>query len=73
MLELDPSRRFPARRSPKPVPTNADGILYLDSSALVKLVVREQESEALARHLRERRNRASCALARVEVVRRPAR
>lgn len=51
------------------MPTNADATLYLDSSALVKLVVREQESEALTHHLRERPNRASCALARVEVVR----
>jgi uncharacterized protein len=51
------------------VPTNAEGIVYLDSSALVKLVVREHESDALTRHLRERRDRASCALARIEVVR----
>ena len=51
------------------MPANADAIVYLDSSALVKLVVRENESEALAHHLREQRNRASCALARVEVIR----
>jgi len=45
--------------------------LYLDSSALVKLVQRETESNALRRFLR--RNRAdqlvTSALARVEVVR----
>ncbi len=43
--------------------------VYLDSSALVKLVVREAESDALIRYLGEHPNRASCALARVEVVR----
>lgn len=44
-------------------------VAYLDSSALVKLVVAEPESAALRRHLRARPVRASCALARVEVVR----
>jgi hypothetical protein len=48
---------------------NADGAVYLDSSALVKLVVREPESAALARHLHGRLRRVSCGLARVEVVR----
>jgi predicted nucleic acid-binding protein len=48
---------------------NAEGAAYLDSSALVKLVVLETESEALVGHLRERPSRASCALARVEVIR----
>lgn len=48
---------------------NADPAVYLDSSALVKLVVLETESKALAGHLRERPNRMSCALARVEVIR----
>ena len=43
--------------------------VYLDSSALVKLVVAESESEALLVHLRDRPARVSCALARVEVVR----
>lgn len=45
--------------------------LYLDSSALVKLVQREDESEALRRFLRRRRQdgRVTSALARVEVVR----
>jgi predicted nucleic acid-binding protein len=44
-------------------------VVYLDSSALVKLVVRESESAALQRELRGEPERASCALARVEVVR----
>ncbi len=48
---------------------NADAVVYLDSSALVKLVVMESESSALAGHLRGRPDRASCALARVEVIR----
>ena len=48
---------------------SADRAVYLDSSALVKLVVAEQESAALVAHLRDRPNRASCALARVEVLR----
>lgn len=43
--------------------------VYLDSSALVKLVVRERESSALRRFLRTRRERVSCALARTEVLR----
>jgi uncharacterized protein len=48
---------------------SADAAVYLDSSALVKLVVAESESDALAAHLRRRPTRVSCALARVEVVR----
>jgi predicted nucleic acid-binding protein len=45
--------------------------LYLDSSALVKLVQREAESNALRRFLRRYRDdrRVTSALARVEVVR----
>ena len=45
--------------------------LYLDSSALVKLVQREAESEALRRYLRSHRSdeRVASDLARVEVVR----
>jgi len=43
--------------------------VYLDSSALVKLVVREVDSAALRRYLRRQTRRVSCALARVEVVR----
>jgi predicted nucleic acid-binding protein len=44
-------------------------MVYLDSSALVKLVVAERESAALRRYLRKEPQRASCALARVEVLR----
>ena len=44
-------------------------MVYLDSSALVKLVVRERESTALRRFLREEPDRLSCALARTEVLR----
>ena len=45
--------------------------LYLDSPALVKLVQRETESDALRRFLRRHRadQRVTSALARVEVVR----
>ncbi len=45
------------------------GASYLDSSALVKLAVREPESDALRRHLRSRRPWVSSALARTEVLR----
>lgn len=45
------------------------GVVYLDSSALVKLAVVEAESAALRRYLRSRPGRASCALAKVEVIR----
>lgn len=44
-------------------------MVYLDSSALVKLVVAEPESAALRRYLRTQPRRASCGLARVEVIR----
>jgi uncharacterized protein len=44
-------------------------VIYLDSSALVKLVVREPESGALMRYLAQHAERASCGLARTEVVR----
>jgi uncharacterized protein len=45
--------------------------LYLDSSALVKLVQREAQSEALRRYLRAQRadERVASELVRVEVVR----
>lgn len=46
-----------------------EAVAYLDSSALVKLVVREVESDALRRHLGTRPLRISSALARVEVPR----
>ena len=48
---------------------NADACVYLDSSAIVKLVILENESGALSGHLQQRPTRVSCALARVEVVR----
>ena len=48
---------------------SADPVVYLDSSALVKLVVREPESAALRSYLRSTPNRVSSALARVEVLR----
>jgi predicted nucleic acid-binding protein len=44
-------------------------VIYLDSSALVKLVVREPESAALFRFLESHRDRVSSAIARVEVLR----
>lgn len=42
---------------------------YLDSSAIVKLVVKEPESAPLRRYLRGRRPLVSSALARTEVLR----
>ena len=42
---------------------------YLDSSAIVKLAVREPESRALRRYLRRRQPVVSSALARTEVLR----
>lgn len=49
--------------------TSAGSTVYLDSSGLVKLVRQEAESAALERYLLQRPLQASCALARVEVVR----
>lgn len=43
--------------------------VYLDSSAIVKLVVLEAESAALRKFLRRHPSRVSSALARVEVLR----
>lgn len=48
---------------------SAERATYVDSSALVKLAVREPESAALRRYLRRRRPLVSSALARTEVVR----
>jgi predicted nucleic acid-binding protein len=48
---------------------SAEPAVYLDSSALVKLVIEEPESAALVGHLRGYPARISCALARVEVIR----
>jgi uncharacterized protein len=42
---------------------------YLDSSAIVKLVIEEPESMVLRRYLRRRRPLISSALARTEVLR----
>jgi uncharacterized protein len=44
-------------------------MVYLDSSALVKLVVLEPESRALRAYLRGEPQRISCGLARTEVLR----
>jgi predicted nucleic acid-binding protein len=48
---------------------SAERATYVDSSALVKLAVREPESAALRRSLARRRPLVSSALARTEVVR----
>ena len=48
---------------------SAEKVTYLDSSAIVKLVVREPESSALRSHLRRRRPLVSSVLARTEVIR----
>jgi uncharacterized protein len=48
---------------------SASKATYLDSSALVKLAVREPESVALRRYLRRRRPLIASALARTEVTR----
>jgi uncharacterized protein len=45
------------------------GIAYLDSSAIVKLVIAEPESETLRRELADWPARASSAIGAVEVVR----
>jgi predicted nucleic acid-binding protein len=48
---------------------SAERATYLDSSAIVKLVVREPESATLRAYLRRRRPLVSSALARTEVAR----
>ena len=48
---------------------SAERATYVDSSALVKLAVREPESTALRRYLGRRRPLISSALARTEVMR----
>lgn len=48
---------------------SAERVTYLDSSAIVRLVVAESESAALRRYLRRRRPWVSSALARTEVTR----
>lgn len=44
-------------------------VTYVDSSAIVKLVVREPETAALRRYLRRRPSLVSSSLARTEVLR----
>ena len=44
-------------------------MVYLDSSAIVKLVVPEPESQALRQYLAAREDRVASGLARVEVLR----
>jgi predicted nucleic acid-binding protein len=44
-------------------------VVYLDTSAAVKLLMTEKESPALRRWLRRRPERASAALLRIELVR----
>jgi predicted nucleic acid-binding protein len=48
---------------------SAERAVYLDSSAIVKLVIREPESAALRRYLRRKRPLVTSALARTEVAR----
>ncbi len=48
---------------------SAERVTYLDSSAIVKLVVEEPESAALRSYLRRRKPFVSSALARTEVAR----
>lgn len=48
---------------------SADGVWYVDSSAIVKLVAREPESEALTRFLKKRTPLVSSGLATTEVTR----
>ena len=47
----------------------AEGVLYLDSSAIVKLVVPEPETRALVETIRSDPETVSSVLARVEVLR----
>jgi predicted nucleic acid-binding protein len=49
---------------------SAERATYLDSSAIIKLAVREPESGVLRRYLRRKRPLVTSALARTEVARR---
>ena len=51
------------------MPSASSALLYLDSSALVKLVAEEPETKALLHFLADWPHRISSALARVEVLR----
>lgn len=53
--------------------TSPQGVAYLDSSALVKLLLREVETDALRRELRGWPARGSSRLAEVELSRVAAR
>lgn len=48
---------------------SAEGVWYIDSSAIVKLVASEPESEALTRFLKPRESLVSSGLATTEVTR----
>ena len=48
---------------------NDEGVWYIDSSAIVKLVASEPESEALTRFLKPRESLVSSGLATTEVIR----
>jgi len=48
---------------------SAERAIYLDSSAIAKLALREPESAALRRYLRRKRPLVTSALARIEVAR----
>jgi len=48
---------------------SAERVTYLDSSAIVKLVVKERESDALRQFLQRQQTLVSSALARTEVCR----
>lgn len=48
---------------------SAESVWYLDSSAIVKLVAEEDETQALLRFLRRRKTLVSSALATTEVTR----
>src|SRR5262249_5037267 len=67
---LGPALITPGQPSTDQAPRRARvTLVYLDSSALVKLVVREPESAALSDFLREHGERASSTLALTEVPR----
>lgn len=55
------------------VPSRTGGVLYLDSSALVKLAVREPETAALEAELRRWSLRATSSITTIEVNRAAAR
>jgi len=65
-MRTTPHRR---RSSPNCEPMSASKATYLDSSAIVKLVVNEEETPALQRYLKRRMTLVSSALARTEVHR----